>query len=64
MVKAVNPVGWNAIMVRIIRHHHRRHAVVTTEDGDNRVSRKRVNKAFAVMPASVPASVFLTALYN
>ena len=37
MVKAVNPVGWNAIMVRIIRHRHRRHAVVTTEDGDNRL---------------------------
>ena len=51
-------------MVRIIRHRHRRHAVVTTEDGDNRVPRTRVNKAFAVMPASVSASVVLTALYN
>ncbi|MBP5768030.1 MAG: hypothetical protein J6W51_02810 [Fibrobacter sp.] len=46
-------------MVRIIRHRHRRHAVVTTEDGDNCVPRTRVNKAFAVMPALVPASVVL-----
>ena len=52
-------------MVRIIRHRHRRHAVVTTEDGDNCVPRTRVNKAFAVMPTGacpersrrMPASV-------